>query len=561
MSKKIFIKFPLHAILFLLFYSRSIQSDQYCSDEQCKEHNRNVSCHMQEWSENLEKSAQRWADQCVGQGAPDVKDECLNIETEGQNIATIFGDAPGLSPLVLVDVWYMELLHMNTSIIPQYILSSEAGLSHYDYFAQLVWAESSYVGCGGVKFKESKKDGKGTNRTVNRLVCNFFPGGNRVHKPVYVKGEPCSTCPEGSGCDLEYNALCKLIRTKGIHSTEDITKMIHNNSNTTKRNGSSFINTDQIINDTNDDEYFMPYNYFTNVNKASMETVTPSPTIGKQCKDMAVEDFLELLKKKLSNDPMFKDLASKSNSLAGDVTNTDPNVAAFVSKLYSKKVPSTTTKQTEKDFINSTLLVDLVEAVIFRSGDKMPTSVESESYFNTPIVEVNPIKIKAELSEIKLNQDFTGHYFFPEDEDETEATKTEITEVPELYEDMLSFSMSDVALEIEDFKRIKTTKDFLEEILESESASENRVIRFKRHEEETNDIDTTFQSARRGVPDLCQPRKVKIKYSDLLRQIAFDLKMLKLSDRFHCTKSYSAKHVNALFTQILCVVTFQCILK
>ncbi|XP_053603926.1 peptidase inhibitor 16-like isoform X5 [Plodia interpunctella] len=524
MSKKIFIKFPLHAILFLLFYSRSIQSDQYCSDEQCKEHNRNVSCHMQvgiwvrhcvdyektikterdkqailnkinsrrnkvasgeirsfppagnmmklEWSENLEKSAQRWADQCVGQGAPDVKDECLNIETEGQNIATIFGDAPGLSPLVLVDVWYMELLHMNTSIIPQYILSSEAGLSHYDYFAQLVWAESSYVGCGGVKFKESKKDGKGTNRTVNRLVCNFFPGGNRVHKPVYVKGEPCSTCPEGSGCDLEYNALCKLIRTKGIHSTEDITKMIHNNSNTTKRNGSSFINTDQIINDTNDDEYFMPYNYFTNVNKASMETVTPSPTI-----------------------------------------------------------------------------------------DKMPTSVESESYFNTPIVEVNPIKIKAELSEIKLNQDFTGHYFFPEDEDETEATKTEITEVPELYEDMLSFSMSDVALEIEDFKRIKTTKDFLEEILESESASENRVIRFKRHEEETNDIDTTFQSARRGVPDLCQPRKVKIKYSDLLRQIAFDLKMLKLSDRFHCTKSYSAKHVNALFTQILCVVTFQCILK
>ncbi|XP_053603925.1 peptidase inhibitor 16-like isoform X4 [Plodia interpunctella] len=525
MSKKIFIKFPLHAILFLLFYSRSIQSDQYCSDEQCKEHNRNVSCHMQvgiwvrhcvdyektikterdkqailnkinsrrnkvasgeirsfppagnmmklEWSENLEKSAQRWADQCVGQGAPDVKDECLNIETEGQNIATIFGDAPGLSPLVLVDVWYMELLHMNTSIIPQYILSSEAGLSHYDYFAQLVWAESSYVGCGGVKFKESKKDGKGTNRTVNRLVCNFFPGGNRVHKPVYVKGEPCSTCPEGSGCDLEYNALCKLIRTKGIHSTEDITKMIHNNSNTTKRNGSSFINTDQIINDTNDDEYFMPYNYFTNVNKASMETVTPSPTIGKQCKDMAVEDFLELLKKKLSNDPMFKDLASKSNSLAGDVTNTDPNVAAFVSKLYSKKVPSTTTKQTEKDFINSTLLVDLVEAVIFRSGDKMPTSVESESYFNTPIVEVNPIKIKAELSEIKLNQDFTGHYFFPEDEDETEATKTEITEVPELYEDMLSFSMSDVALEIEDFKRIKTTKDFLEEILESESASES----------------------------------------------------------------------------------------
>ncbi|XP_060801914.1 uncharacterized protein LOC106142883 [Amyelois transitella] len=430
-----------------------------------------------EWSKTLELAAQRWADQCAGPGVPDVKDDCLDIGDlpEGQNIATIYGEAPGLSPLVLVDVWYMELLHMNSSIMSQYIPSYEAALSHYDYFTQLVWAESSYVGCGGVKFKELKDD-KRTYRTVNRLVCNFSPGGNRYHKPVYVNGEPCTSCPDGSSCDVEYNGLCKKHQSSEIPISEEIQNMIEYNNTFTENNSSEplpVFESVEIANDSNDEENFMPYNYFTSFDKTTKEPVTTSSIFGKQCKDMGVDDFLELLKNKLSSDPMFKDLATKTYSQVGDITNTDPNVAAFVSKVYSKKVPATTTKPTENEYINSTLLVDLVEAVIFRSGDKISTIVETESYFNTPIVEVNPIKIKAELSEIKTNQDFTGHYFFPEDDDENEDIKTEITEATESYDDLTSFSISDVVLEIEDFKRVKTTRDFLEEILESESASES----------------------------------------------------------------------------------------
>lgn len=38
----------------------------------------------------------------------------------GQNIATIYGDSPGLAPLSLVDVWYMELLNVNATILPHY---------------------------------------------------------------------------------------------------------------------------------------------------------------------------------------------------------------------------------------------------------------------------------------------------------------------------------------------------------------------------------------------------------------------------------------------------------
>lgn len=38
----------------------------------------------------------------------------------GQNIATILGEAPRLTAAALVDVWYMELLNINVSILTKY---------------------------------------------------------------------------------------------------------------------------------------------------------------------------------------------------------------------------------------------------------------------------------------------------------------------------------------------------------------------------------------------------------------------------------------------------------
>lgn len=42
-------------------------------------------------------------------------------EFVGQNIATVQGDSPGLTPLALVDVWYMELLNINSSVISRFV--------------------------------------------------------------------------------------------------------------------------------------------------------------------------------------------------------------------------------------------------------------------------------------------------------------------------------------------------------------------------------------------------------------------------------------------------------
>ena len=39
------------------------------------------------------------------------------------------------------------------------------------------------------------------------LVCNYGPAGNYIYQPVYIRGEPCSSCPAGAKCR---NGLCSL---------------------------------------------------------------------------------------------------------------------------------------------------------------------------------------------------------------------------------------------------------------------------------------------------------------------------------------------------------------
>lgn len=123
-----------------------------------------------------------------------------------------------------------------------------------------------------------------------------------------------------------------------------------------------------------EDENNTIFDYFSHLYEFTRHPVTIATTqVTYPCKDeLAVDAFVELLKKKLTSDSVFKELllSTKNPSQNGNVDSTfsDPSVAAFVSKLYSKKEPITTTKLPEYDYVNSTLLVDLVEAVIFRSA-------------------------------------------------------------------------------------------------------------------------------------------------------------------------------------------------
>lgn len=84
--------------------------------------------------------------------------------------------------------------------------------------------------------------------------------------------------------------------------------------------------------------------------------------------------------------------------------------------------------------------------------------------------DVAPVRMQAELADTKLNYDFTGHYFFPED---TENISTETLEF--YYDVSSSLPFADVVSEIEDIKKSSYTNDFLEEILDLESEAETET--------------------------------------------------------------------------------------
>ncbi|CAH2105460.1 unnamed protein product [Euphydryas editha] len=194
--------------------------------------------------------------------------------------------------------------------------------------------------------------------------------------------------------------------------------------------------------------------------------MTKSPLLQQEqsttkCREvLAVDEFIELLRSRLRNDHILKDLLLSSTNLSTpEPVFSDKTVAAIIKQLYSKKETPTTTKSTESDNLNSTLLVDLVEAVIFRHSDKY-SSTENAKLITQIVSDVRPVKIQAELGEVKSNNEFTGHYFFPEEEEDKEQG------TDDSYDEQLP--TSEISLEIEDLKRRSGTKDFLEEILESD---------------------------------------------------------------------------------------------
>lgn len=121
-------------------------------------------------------------------------------------------------------------------------------------------------------------------------------------------------------------------------------------------------------------ETFTPFDYFSHLYDYRRQMIT-SCTKHNLCKDIIIDDFVELLKKKLSNDPLIKNLLITTTSPAlstySESTFTDIGMAVFVNKVYSKKTSPSTRKITTSDCVNSTFLVDLIEAVIFRNSGKV----------------------------------------------------------------------------------------------------------------------------------------------------------------------------------------------
>ncbi|XP_053603542.1 uncharacterized protein LOC128671242 isoform X2 [Plodia interpunctella] len=157
------------------------------------------------WVEELAREAQRWADQCRPPQNPDEHDACRDLYSVsvGQCVASVVGEAPGLRPESMVDMWYMQSVHYKGNV-SNYLFPMSI-TNYYGDFAQIVWSYTYMVGCGRSRFMIQLN---GRSRTVERLVCNFSPRGPMSGEPIWIQDDPAAICPPRSSPDTEFKALC-----------------------------------------------------------------------------------------------------------------------------------------------------------------------------------------------------------------------------------------------------------------------------------------------------------------------------------------------------------------
>ncbi|KAL7724657.1 hypothetical protein ACLKA6_008658 [Drosophila palustris] len=144
------------------------------------------------WDDELAARAQEWADNCQFRHDPH---RTINRFTMGQNLAIIWSTAP-LDPddgdfPSRIQNWFNEV---------QKYSFGDAWSPKTGHYSQLVWGETSLVGCGFAEYKDNIK--------YNKLyVCNYGPGGNVVGYNPYEAGKPsCSTY--GMKPSSKYQGLC-----------------------------------------------------------------------------------------------------------------------------------------------------------------------------------------------------------------------------------------------------------------------------------------------------------------------------------------------------------------
>lgn len=153
---------------------------------------------MLTWDDDLARTAQRWADQCIrGHDKSRIIDGHKFV---GQNIA--YKSSSRLTDDVrdydlMVKAWYDEVRNFPVETVNDFSLNPSAAkgktIGHY---TALVWGETSKIGCGYIHYLSK------TVPTVpyeQVLVCNYAEGGNVRGRSVYEVAASASEI--GSGCD------------------------------------------------------------------------------------------------------------------------------------------------------------------------------------------------------------------------------------------------------------------------------------------------------------------------------------------------------------------------
>jgi hypothetical protein len=124
------------------------------------------------WDVGAARAAQAWANQCI-LGHPRSGTSNLNFEY-GQNVALTNPPATGTDG---VQAWEQEAAFY-TYATPTGTCTDPSG-SNCGHYTQMVWRESTALGCGVTQCATATSNsGGGSFTNVASEVCNFSPGGN-----------------------------------------------------------------------------------------------------------------------------------------------------------------------------------------------------------------------------------------------------------------------------------------------------------------------------------------------------------------------------------------------
>ncbi|XP_077484485.1 CRISP/Allergen/PR-1-like [Amblyomma americanum] len=162
------------------------------------------------WDEELASVAQAKAEQCTSAHGEVNHDDWRDRFTTrfngtGQNLAVRGRNFPFTSPdwPSRIKEWFIEYedYPLEQRLEFRVPAHSKPMIGH---FTQLVWAKTSYVGCG---FVEYSIIGAVKLTHMQLYVCNYAVMGNVFRRPLYQEGPACSACPNGTVCDSAFG-LC-----------------------------------------------------------------------------------------------------------------------------------------------------------------------------------------------------------------------------------------------------------------------------------------------------------------------------------------------------------------
>lgn len=151
------------------------------------------------WDDELAATAQRWSDQCIPAHDRAAQRD-LGRFPVGQNLAATWTTRPPTEPSdsapdfqKQINAWFDE--------VGKYGFKPITGGHGTGHYSQLVWGETSHVGCGYTFYYDPSKG------YTKLYVCNYGPGGNVIGSNPYEKGYPaCSTF--GLTESRKYSGLC-----------------------------------------------------------------------------------------------------------------------------------------------------------------------------------------------------------------------------------------------------------------------------------------------------------------------------------------------------------------